>query len=278
MKTITNKTITTEIIELTPQKAHELLGTNVNNRSLRRRQVEKYARDIIANEWQLTGEAIQVDWDGNLINGQHRCHAVIMAGKAINVFLISGLDPASQKVIDVAVKRTAVDALRWAGFTGDLTILAKMARMDTTWDSPQRITTATGNGGFQFLTHSEIVNWVSEHEDAFVSARFGQQHFAEIGFTPSVLAFAHYLMFKVDEIACDVFWQELLEMRTNGVGDPRLTMAKAIRSKRDDRSMLPDGLQLFYALRAWNAWRAGEKLTRMPAMSNNNPVDVPRPE
>lgn len=59
--------ITTEVIELTPQKAHELLGKNVNNRSLRHRQVEKYARDILAGSWQLTGEAIQVDWSGNLL-------------------------------------------------------------------------------------------------------------------------------------------------------------------------------------------------------------------
>ena len=111
--------IQTEIVTLTPKMAHQLLTTNVNNRKLRIREVERYARDILAGNWKLTGEAIQVDWHGNLINGQHRCNAVIMANKPIEVLLITGLDPETQSVIDVAVKRTAVDALRWAGFSGD---------------------------------------------------------------------------------------------------------------------------------------------------------------
>lgn len=277
MKALT-KEITTEVIELTPHKAHELLGTNLNNRSLRRHQVERYARDILADSWQFTGEAIQVDWDGNLINGQHRCHAVIMAEKSIKVLLITGLDPKTQSVIDVAIKRTAVDALRWAGFSGDLTVISKMARIDTSWNSKGKITTATTNGGFVFLSHSETVDWVSQNDGAFVSARFGQQHYRVLGFTPSVLAFAHFLMSRVDDLACDIFWQELIDMKTGGVGDPRVTMTRILRARRDDRSMLPDGLQLFYAMRAWNAWRSGDTLSKMPSMLNNKPIEVPQPE
>jgi hypothetical protein len=269
--------ITTEVIELTPQKAHALLGKNINNRSLRHRQVEKYARDILTDSWQLTGEAIQVDWDGNLLNGQHRCHAVIMADKPIKVLLITGLDPETQSVIDVAIKRTAVDALRWAGFSGDLTVLAKMARIDLGWHSAQKITTLTTNGAFPFLTHTEIVNWVSNNPASFASAKFGQKAFSELGFTPSVLAYAHYLMTQVDELACDIFWSELLEMRTGGIGDPRVTMTRILRSRREDQKLLPDGLQLFYAVRAWNAWRSGETLSKMPAMLNNKPIEVPQP-
>ena len=150
--------IKTEIVTLTPQMAHELLSANNNNRKLRTREVERYARDIIAGNWQFTGEAIKVDWNGNLIDGQHRSNAVIMANKSIQVLLITGLSPETQSVIDVAVKRTAVDALRWAGFSGDLTILSKIARVDTLWRSGFRFTSSTTHGSYPALSHSEIVD------------------------------------------------------------------------------------------------------------------------
>ena len=270
--------IQTEIVTLTPQMAHQLLTTNVNNRKLRIREVERYARDILAGNWKLTGEAIQVDWHGNLINGQHRCNAVIMANKPIEVLLITGLDPETQSVIDVAVKRTAVDALRWAGFSGDLTIMSKIARVDTLWRSGFRFTSSTTHGSYPALSHSEIVDWVSNNPEAFVSARFGQSHYSSIGFTPSIMAFAHMLMREVDEIACDVFWQELIEMRTNGLGDPRLTMTRIVQARRAEGVKLSDGVQLYYMMRAWNAWRSGDSLTRMPVFSNSKPAEVPQPE
>lgn len=270
--------LTTEVVTLTPQMAHELLAHNTNNRSLRNREVERYARDIISGNWQLTGEPIQIDWNGNLLNGQHRCNAVIMANKAIEVFIIRGLNPASQSVIDVAVKRTAVDALRWAGFSGDLTILSKMARVDTLWRSNFKFTTATTHGSYPALSHSEIVDWVSQNDEAFISARFGQTHAASLGFTPSILAFGHMIMSEVDELACDVFWNELIEMRTAGLGDPRLTMTRIMHTRRADGVKLTDGVQLFYMVRAWNAWRSGQSLMKMPVVANNKPVDVPQPE
>lgn len=270
--------LTTEVVTLTPQMAHELLASNSNNRSLRMREVERYARDIIAGNWQLTGEPIQVDWNGNLLNGQHRCNAVILANKPIQVFIIRGLNPASQAVIDVAVKRTAIDALRWAGFSGDLTILAKMARVDTLWRSGYKFTSSTTHGSYPALSHSEIVDWVSKNEAAFVSARFGQQNASSLGFTPSILSFAHMIMCEVDELACDIFWSELIEMRTSGIGDPRLTMTRIMLSRRADGIKLTDGVQLYYIMRAWNAWRSGQSLMKMPVVSNSKPIDVPQPE
>ena len=272
------KEIKTDIVTLTPQLAHELLSANNNNRKLRTREVERYARDILAGNWKFTGEAIKVDWNGNLIDGQHRSNAVIMANKPIQVLLITGLNPETQSVIDVAVKRTAIDALRWAGFSGDLTILSKIARVDTLWRSGFRFTSSTTHGSYPALSHSEIVDWVSNNPEAFVSARFGQSHYASIGFTPSIMAFAHMLMREVDEIACDVFWQELIEMRTSGLGDPRLTMTRIIQARRAEGVKLSDGVQLYYMMRAWNAWRGGLSLTKMPVVSNSKPIEIPQPE
>ena len=266
----------TEQVTLTPKIAHQLLTNNENNRNLRMSVVEKYARDIINNEWKLTGEPIQIDWNGNLINGQHRCQAVILADKSIDVFIISGLDPKTQSVIDVSVKRTAVDALRWAGFNGDLTIVSSLARLDTFHRSNSRFHTGTTTGALVPLTHSEIVDWANEHSDeAFSAARFGQQHYKVIGANPSLVAFARMLTNRVDELASDIFWSEIVEMRTSGLGDPRLTLIRTLAARKDADKNTPIGAQLFYMLRAWNAWRMGEVLQKMPIATRGRELDIP---
>ena len=67
-------------------------------------------------------------------------------------------------------------------------------------------------------------------------------------------------------------------MRTSGLGDPRLTMTRIIQARRAEGVKLSDGVQLYYMMRAWNAWRGGLSLTKMPVVSNSKPIEIPQPE
>lgn len=82
----TNMTMNYE--ELTPEMAANLLESNDSNRKLSKSLVSVYARDILDGNWDETvGVAISLDENGILRDGQHRCAAVVEAGKPINVWV-----------------------------------------------------------------------------------------------------------------------------------------------------------------------------------------------
>jgi hypothetical protein len=102
--------------------AEKLLSTTKldNVRSIRRPTVETYAKDMLAGNWQVTGETIAIDQDGNLLDGFHRLNAVVKAGQTnpnIKVLLafVEGVHTSSVLVMDSGRKRSIAQTLAKGG-------------------------------------------------------------------------------------------------------------------------------------------------------------------
>lgn len=100
---------------ITPEVAAALLAKNDNNRVLSTNQVKKYARSMELGDWGLTGQPIIIDTNGNLVDGQHRLHAVVAVNQSIEFLVVRGVRPEVMPVVDRGKSRDAKDALRWAG-------------------------------------------------------------------------------------------------------------------------------------------------------------------
>ena len=72
-----------KIIEITPEMAQRYLERNTHNRRLSERSVRELVTAIKNDEWQVNGEAIKVDEEGNLIDGQHRLSRLAGSGEFI---------------------------------------------------------------------------------------------------------------------------------------------------------------------------------------------------
>lgn len=107
--------ISSKVVELTPKMASEYLARNGINRPLSRALVNEYARAMSLDEWMLNGEAIIISQDGRLLDGQHRCHAVIKAKKNVPILVVNGAPDESFKTLDTGRRRTAGDVLSIAG-------------------------------------------------------------------------------------------------------------------------------------------------------------------
>lgn len=74
----------TEIWDIGPTEAAELLGSMVHNRPIVKSTVTRYARAMTEGRWMLSGQAISVHEDGDgkvrMLNGAHRMNAVIKSG------------------------------------------------------------------------------------------------------------------------------------------------------------------------------------------------------
>lgn len=102
-----------ELINITPERAKEMLKHNPHNRNIREGDVEKYAHDMIIDNWyDEIMQPIRISVNGNLLDGQHRLYAIIKANKTIPMWVQYGLPENSFKWMDGGTKRTLADLLK----------------------------------------------------------------------------------------------------------------------------------------------------------------------
>lgn len=86
IKVATNMTMSYELI--TPEVAQELKHNMRNNRKISEGTVIAYMNDIKNGQWDTsTSNAIAIDEDGKMIDGQHRCEAIIRTGAAMPMWI-----------------------------------------------------------------------------------------------------------------------------------------------------------------------------------------------
>lgn len=262
-----NTKITNEWVDLTPDLAEKWLGRNHGNRNVRPLKVKSFARDMRNGNWGTTGEAIKFDWLGNMVDGQHRCEAVIESGSTIRVLVIRNLDPEVRQVIDTGSKRTPADAIRFAGITGNVNVMAAVARLalgrENGYLRTAMATTAPN------ITNQETVDWVLAHPEIAHAVAVSYRTGTSIGIPPSVWAYCLYEISKVNAPFAVEFATSTAEFRDlRGKGDPRNALLTTFRNAQLGKRRKPgNGETIYIVFRAWNAWVTNKSLTQIIPMS-----------
>lgn len=123
---------------ITPQMAAQYLAHNDKNRTLRAAKVDEYIGIIQRGEWQVTHQGIGIAKNGRLIDGQHRLHAIVKTGKAVSMFVTTGLDENAFRAIDIGAKRSPSDitGIRKERIETD-TVIFDVLNGDVRWTGPQ---------------------------------------------------------------------------------------------------------------------------------------------
>jgi len=108
---MTKTNLRVELVLLTPELAAQWLECNFGNRPLNNGAIRSYESAISRGEWQVNGETIVFCDDGSLASGQHRCHAVISAGKPIETLVVHGVSRSAFPTMDLGRRRNASDSL-----------------------------------------------------------------------------------------------------------------------------------------------------------------------
>ena len=105
-----------ETIQLTPEMAQGLLDlskeNNFKNRNTHSTRIELLANEIRNGNWMDSNDAICIDEEGVLINGYHRCKAVVMANIPIWVTIKRGMLRDTFHSMDTGKKRSVSDVLQ----------------------------------------------------------------------------------------------------------------------------------------------------------------------
>jgi hypothetical protein len=101
-----------EIRVITPTEAARILRVNnPKNRNIQVDRVGRYALEMQAGKWTENGDPVRFDSDGNLIDGQHRLSAVVLASMQQSFLVVSNVEHDAIYTIDTGKTRNAGDIL-----------------------------------------------------------------------------------------------------------------------------------------------------------------------
>lgn len=112
-------TVRTQWVKITPTKARTWLENNFRNRPLKEDVIESYAREMTNGTWARTHQGIAFNDADELIDGQHRLHAVMRSGKSIWMMVtfglpkeIEGKEMTTMDAVDRGRPRSVADQLK----------------------------------------------------------------------------------------------------------------------------------------------------------------------
>lgn len=250
--------VTAQMIKLTPALAEVLINRNEGNRKVREQRVTDIARDITNGAYKINGESIIVAKDGHLNDGQHRCQAVILAGKPIHTLITIGVERETQDTVDHGTSRTPGDDLALNGYNNTAR-LAAAARFLWQWRKFGEIR----GQNHSMPTRMELLKVVQENpglQHALTVVDIGRTARATAIASPAILAFC-YFAFKTVAHSEDVtyFFDALIEGANLERGDPILNLRNRLIAERG--GSLNTAGKIYLIFQAWNAHRKGEKRT-----------------
>lgn len=262
---------TTSVVNVTPALAQAWLEHNTGNRKYKDREIDRYARDMAAGRWKLTGESIKFSRELRLLDGQNRLAAVIKSGATVPMFVTRGLDDDSQRVMDTGAKRNSADDLGMHGEKHAST-LAAVCRLAIAAE-----TVGIERQGSLSVSNLEIVEFLEANPDIRDAVQVAREFARQMDAYPTVVAYAYWKLSALDPWEAASFFEAAASKVGLNEGDPVLAMTKRFAEARRNRERLPHAVQLSVIYRVWNARREG-KTMRFVRIRSPKSGDVPIPE
>lgn len=232
---------------ITEPLALEFQKRNKRNRRQADATVLGLADMIDRGEWIYNADPIAFDWNGELLNGQHRLAAIILAGKPVEAAVVWGLDPRAFVSFDSHKIRSQGDCLGLIG-EGNLGVLSPAL----TWIwKILRGKVLAGNRP----SRTQAIAMPDTHpgiRESVALARTDKSHVL----AASMIAALHYLTGTVDKARADEFFALL----TTGIGLSRESVVWQLRERamrnRIAKRKLNQKQLLAISIKAWNAFFA----------------------
>jgi hypothetical protein len=261
---------------ITPELAEHYLAklptsqSDIKQRALSDKLVDRYAEDMASEQWPFTGDPIRFNSLGELFDGQHRLRAVTQSGSGELMLVIRGLRPDAFAVFDTGRPRSFTDVLTSMG-VANVSMNAGVTRRVFYWKR--------GNYGVPnvgrvpnppFLGVPASPSMLLETFEAFKpeiqqASRRGsglKQQFAPRTAAPAVVAFVYLVLSRLDLERCEGFFHELqVGPAQAGPEYPIFVLRERLKkylSPADSAS--PDWVWMHFFFRTWNAWFEGKSM------------------
>lgn len=261
-----------------PEIALSYLKANSSNRPFNRRLAERYAETMRRGAWLMNGEAIIVSSSGRLLDGQHRLHAVMMAGTSVPMLIISGVQNEEQAFNSLNSGRRRSNADRLSG-RGEKYYALLASSITWLYRYQYGVTTAKATRGVDpdvqsalLEKHGGIRDWLEP----------GDKLRRAVGFQGSIMVFLLYAASRRYPESAMTFYTQCLE----GINLTKANPAYLLRGRIVQRSgiiRIHSAVLLALCIKAWNAHANHEVLGNLryapatedfPEIAGFPPTDV----
>ena len=250
-----------------PRKAQQYLESSIGtNRPLSRATVAKYTSAMERGQW--TPSIIQFNSKDQLIDGQHRLHAVIRSGTTQEFLAVRGNDNFHH--IDVGKSRKPADVLAIMGYKNSV-VLATLVRSVLAMENGMCDWPGGSRGNVSMITADDIVQRLKKspttfqdiankmsNPNAYGIARRLLRSYATLGW------FVYALEMSMDVDNEDVvkgFLDVLCGQQPAKADNPAMRLYRKLST--DDNHRLTREERAAFLIKAWNAYYSNESIGRL---------------
>lgn len=245
---------------VTPEMAAEFLQNNRSNRkNVRWAQVLKYAAMMKSGTWGDGDSALCFSPEGEMLNGQHRCFAIIEAGVSVMMLVQRNVPVSAILNMDAGVPRNFADALHFQGETSTNQLAAAIRLASMVSDGTLRPAHRT------LAPQPVLLQFLEDNPELRESVRMAQSVHKQVDCSGMVLSVAHWMIARKNgsELA-DAF----LRAMSLRIGEPEgsviLAMDSRLRVLSKHKSQIETRELLTFVLRGWNHWVVDTRVKQLP--------------
>jgi len=217
-------------------------------------RVKQYAAAMTAGVWKLNGETIKFNCNGQLIDGQHRLNAIVLAGKTVQTYVLYGLPADAFDTIDGGKPRSNGDRLARRNEKHYQLVAAVAARV-WNWEQGDRI----GKGSPRVDVMDDILKRHSVIRDVV--------HDVAV-IRPQVLpgSDSGFLMYAGRSLwgdRSDVFWNQVLSAEGLVKGTPGHTLYRRLSTAQASTLKMSQQFKLAISIKAFNAAMKNKRIKHL---------------
>jgi len=258
--TVAAKNVTMETRYITPDIAKEMLKFNGYNRPIVEGQVIQLSKQMKNGEWLFDGQPLRFGKDGRLLDGQHRLSAIIMSETTQEMVIMRGIDSSAFKVMDTGKLRSTSDIFQIEGIKNhsQAASISKLVYLHS-----NKLYFGIGRG--QTPTNQQLVEFYLKQDglDNYVSQSKALYNQFSKTLNPTTIGALFYLTAQKDVKQAEIFWSKLCTGLSLEGGSPMHYLREFLIENRMSQKKYPRAIIHYAIYYCWNAFRRGEKVTKI---------------
>lgn len=260
------ETITTEIVQMTPEMATEILKSNRSNRYVRDPQVKFHVNNIENGLWRLTHQGVAIDSNGELLDGQHRLKAIELSGKTVPIMVSRGMDPALMEVIDTGARRSPGDVFTIAGVP-NASVIAAMVRAVMNYRQDRWTN--------EVVPHSTLLEYYQADPEQFqLAVEIARGEHNQVGMPPSLLAGVVYMTLAstLDEDKVHEWLPQVVHGLNLRPNDVAYILRRQYNNMRNDQRRVSPRTRMGLYGKAFTIWALDQRIPQYLRFLDSDPL------